>query len=138
LTATEGVAYHGPSTRSNLDGITAERAAARPVPHAHSIWELVLHLRFGREWSLEAIRGKKLDADDWWPTPGAQGPEEWSSLLRSLDDLRDRVLKTVEALSPEQVSAAQSGFRFLIHHELYHSGQIALARKASGMPGRPG
>ena len=34
----------GDSLFEILEGVTAERAAARPVANAHSIWELVLHI----------------------------------------------------------------------------------------------
>ncbi len=42
--ALEGEAWHGPSVLESLAGVTAEEAAAHPIPGAHSIWELVLHL----------------------------------------------------------------------------------------------
>ena len=42
--AFNGQAWHGPSLLSLLAGVTAEQAAAHPVPGAHSIWELTLHI----------------------------------------------------------------------------------------------
>ncbi|HEX9005142.1 MAG TPA: DinB family protein, partial [Blastocatellia bacterium] len=42
--AYQGEAWHGPSLRELLDGVTAEQAAAKPIPNAHSIWELVNHI----------------------------------------------------------------------------------------------
>ena len=39
-----GDAWHGPSLKSLLDGISAEDASKHPVPGAHSIWELVNHI----------------------------------------------------------------------------------------------
>ena len=36
--------WHGPSARQVLEGVTAAAAAARPIPGAHSIWELALHI----------------------------------------------------------------------------------------------
>jgi uncharacterized damage-inducible protein DinB len=41
--AFEGEAWHGPSVLALLDGVTAQQAAAHPIPGAHSIWELTLH-----------------------------------------------------------------------------------------------
>ncbi len=40
----EGPAWHGPSVLEALEGLTPEAAQAHPVPGAHSVWELVLHL----------------------------------------------------------------------------------------------
>ena len=46
----EGEAWHGPALMEILDGIDAKTAAARPLPKAHSIWELVAHIAaWGRE-----------------------------------------------------------------------------------------
>ena len=42
--AFEGEAWHGPSVLALLDGVTAQQAAAHPIPGAHSIWELTLHI----------------------------------------------------------------------------------------------
>ena len=43
-----GPAWHGPSVRVALRGISAEQAAARPAPGRNTIWELVLHLAYAR------------------------------------------------------------------------------------------
>ena len=57
-----GGAWHGPALREALAGVTAEQATMRPVPGAHSIWELVLHL--APEDSLELrVRGAGSDDD---------------------------------------------------------------------------
>ena len=40
-----GDAWHGPSLDELTDGLTAKQAAAHHVSEAHSIWELVLHMR---------------------------------------------------------------------------------------------
>jgi hypothetical protein len=46
-TAFEGAAWHGPAVLELLAGVTQEQAFARPIPGAHAIWELVLHLGGG-------------------------------------------------------------------------------------------
>jgi hypothetical protein len=40
----EGDPWHGSPLRQILTGLTSAQAAARPLPKAHSIWELVLHM----------------------------------------------------------------------------------------------
>lgn len=42
--AWDGDPWHGDPVRRVLEGITADQAAARPLPHAHGVWELVLHM----------------------------------------------------------------------------------------------
>ncbi|MGH8163979.1 MAG: hypothetical protein ACREP1_06565, partial [Rhodanobacteraceae bacterium] len=49
----EGHAWLGPSLKELLSGIDEAHAARRPIPHVHTIWELVLHItawmRIGRD-----------------------------------------------------------------------------------------
>jgi hypothetical protein len=42
--AFEGDAWHGPSVLEALTGVNAKMAAAKPIPTAHSIWEIVEHI----------------------------------------------------------------------------------------------
>ena len=42
--AFQGEAWHGPSVLELLSDVDAATAAAHPLPDAHSIWELVLHV----------------------------------------------------------------------------------------------
>ena len=39
-----GNAWHGPALRNLLDGVSEKQAVARPLPNAHSILELVVHV----------------------------------------------------------------------------------------------
>ena len=38
-----GPAWHGPSLKTALAGVTARQATLRPIPQAHSIWEIAGH-----------------------------------------------------------------------------------------------
>ena len=39
-----GPMWHGPALSENLEGVREDQARAHPLPDAHSIWELVLHI----------------------------------------------------------------------------------------------
>ena len=56
--AYEGDAWHGPSVREALAGVTAQQAHARPLTNAHSIWELVHHIAV---W--ENVGRRRLEGD---------------------------------------------------------------------------
>lgn len=68
--AYDGDAWYGPSLRDSLQGVTSEKAMARPIPGAHSIWEIVLHVT---AW-LGAVRDRlergvvTLPTEGDWPT----------------------------------------------------------------------
>ena len=70
----EGDAWHGPSLREALDGVTAEQAADRPIGQAHSIAELVAHISGWSDLVRRRIGGETVsepDGGDWpvvsWP-----------------------------------------------------------------------
>ncbi len=66
--AYEGKAWHGPSLREILDGVTAEQAARKPLAQAHSIWELVLHISAWESAVLKGLEGEyteEPDEGDW-------------------------------------------------------------------------
>ncbi|MGH7628258.1 MAG: DinB family protein [Gemmatimonadales bacterium] len=48
-----GDPWHGSSARAVLAGVSAAQAAVRPIPNAHTIWELVLHVT---GWRREVAR----------------------------------------------------------------------------------
>ena len=43
-----GDTWHGSPVIHILRGVTATQAASRPVPHGHTIWEIVLHMAGGK------------------------------------------------------------------------------------------
>ena len=51
-----GDAWHGPALRDVLTGLTPDEAA-RPLPNAHSIWEIVLHIAGWEEVFLRRLEG---------------------------------------------------------------------------------
>src|SRR5215207_1600213 len=68
--AFEGEAWHGPSVLAALSDITAQQAAAHPIPGAHSIWELTLHIAAWERACKRRLEGdpaQLTDAEDWEP-----------------------------------------------------------------------
>ena len=55
--AFEGGAWHGPSVKEVLHGVTAAQAHARPLPNAHSIWELVQHIAVWEDVGRRRLEG---------------------------------------------------------------------------------
>jgi len=129
-----GDAWHGPSLRSVLEGIDDAEAKARPVSGAHSIAELAAHILAWREETLRRLEGngRDLPMEENWPEP-----LEWSELLERLDLSHDRLTKAVAALPEEILDEKVKGRREshyvllqgMIHHDLYHAGQIAILKK---------
>lgn len=151
----DGDAWHGPALADALDGVDAATAAARPIPGAHSIWELVLHLTV---WTAEvarraggAVAGMPAEGN-WRSAPQTPDAPAWEAARRDLDAARDTLLTTVAALPADQldrdVPRADPGnadvgpqtyalmLTGLAEHNAYHGGQIALLRRAAAAMAR--
>ncbi len=139
--AFEGEAWHGPSLRELLDGVTAETAAAKPLPAAHSIWELVLHIAGWENVVRRRLAGEVLpDLADEENFPAIQNPSEaaWQQTLQELarnhHALREAIAKLDDAQLAESVPGKSYSVYGMLHgviqHDLYHAGQIALLKKA--------
>jgi hypothetical protein len=145
--AEAGPAWHGAALAENLDGIDAAQAASRPVPEAHSIWEIVLHLT---GWTREVARrlqggrpGQPVEGDR--PAVGRVSEEAWGRTRAALSEahsgLADAVGRFPESRWTEQVGGERdaplgTGVSYaamvagLAQHAAYHGGQIGLLRKA--------
>lgn len=135
-----GGAWHGPALRQVLRGVTAKQAAARPIPGAHSIWELVLHIT---AWTL-AIRRRalgeavELSPRQNFPPVGKATPAAWRKTQQALAAAHRQLERTVARLPEARLSKTVPGRKhtvyFMLHgmvqHDLYHAGQIALLKKA--------
>jgi uncharacterized damage-inducible protein DinB len=119
-----------------LEGVAGQQARERPIPGAHTIHELVLHLaswmRIARE-RLTATADRDATPEENWPAPGA-----WNDALLTLEKeqraLHDAVLQFPDIRLDERAPAHEpQTFYVLLHgivqHNLYHAGQIALLRK---------
>jgi hypothetical protein len=86
--AFDGDAWHGPSVIAALSGVTTQQAVAHPIPQAHSIWQIVLHLI---SWKNEVRRrlggaepASPIEGD--WPESGRRDPAAWSAAIAPLRD----------------------------------------------------
>jgi uncharacterized damage-inducible protein DinB len=138
--ALEGEAWHGPAVLELLDGVDAGAAAARPLPGAHSIWEIVLHLAAWHDAVRRRVGGEvvQLDgAEDWPPASGA-GEAAWAAACDALSASYRRLYETILTLQDSELERRTPGkdyaLYFMLHgvvqHDLYHAGQIALLKKA--------
>lgn len=142
--AFEGKAWHGPSLRELLADVTADAAAARPLPGSHSIWEIVLHVGV---WQLAVTRGlegaampAELSTEEDWPPLTDASEASWRDALAELEGghgrLREAVRKLSDADLDKIVAGREYSVYFMLHgvvqHILYHAGQIALLKKARG------
>ena len=144
-----GDPWHGSPLVQILDGIAAEQAASHPVAGGHSIWELVLHIT---AWQGEVQRrlsgAPASDPEEGdWPAVGDTAPERWRRALEALRAAHDRLLAAIRELPDAKLFEPTNdprnrplgtgvSYYVLLHgivqHDVYHSGQMALLKKAMG------
>jgi uncharacterized damage-inducible protein DinB len=138
--AFDGEAWHGPALMETLEGIDAKTAAARPIPTAHSIWELVLHISAWERVITRRIRGEKLTLSDEENFGHITSLNEnaWREAVKTLREDHDELIKSVSSLPESKLSDTVPGkdynvlFMLLgaVQHAAYHGGQIALLKRS--------
>jgi uncharacterized damage-inducible protein DinB len=139
--AFEGHAWHGPAVRELLADVTAAKAAGRPLPNAHSIWEIVLHMATWERVVRRRLQGEAvadLPTEEDWPPVRDSSDAAWRRAIDDLEqanhDLRNTMVRTSEARLAEMVPGKDHSVYVMLHgiiqHDLYHAGQIAVLKKA--------
>src|ERR1700737_1657801 len=92
--AYDGPAWHGPALRELLAEVTEDQASHRPVPGAHSIQELVLHIaawmRIARE-RLTATRNRDHPEEENGPPADTPGADALAGLEREQRALEEAI-----------------------------------------------
>jgi len=138
--AFEGEAWHGPALRELLADTTAAKAAERPLPAAHSIWEIVLHIAAWKNIVRRRLEGEvvvNVPLEEDWPSVKETNDAAWKGALSELEQahraLYEKVAGFDEARLSEIVPGKNYSFYILLHgaiqHDLYHAGQIALLKR---------
>ena len=152
-----GPMWHGPALGELLQTVTAAHAAARPIPGAHTIWELALHLTAWVDLARARLGGDALDHPppdvDWPPPPaaaadasGASDGAAWNAAVARLAAAHHALAADVRALDraalarpvPGQQHTVAAMLHGVVEHGAYHGGQIALLVRALGAAPAPG
>ena len=139
--AYEGNAWHGPSVKEVLTGVTAAQAHARPLQNAHSIYELVRHIAVWEDVGRRRLQGDPAEvvvsSPEDWPSPDDTSEAAWEQAKAALDRghqaLVDAIACVPESRLDEPILEGKSSVYVTLHgviqHDLYHAGQIALLKK---------
>lgn len=137
-----GPAWHGSSLMDNLNGVSAEVAAAKPLVvregGAHSIWEIVNHLSAWQQAVIQVMDGSSyvtLTGDADWP----EVTGEWETAIADLESSHKQLCEQLIAVPDDKLREHVPGvdyswevlLRGIAEHTLYHAGQIGLLKKAA-------
>ena len=144
--AHDGDAWHGSPVRSILNGVTHTEAAARLIPGAHSIWELVLHMAGWRNEVARRATGQPAaePVGGDYPKIGDPTAARWRDALVALDASHRNLVEVTRKIDDAQMLRPTvdprnrplgTGVTYyellhgIVQHDAYHAGQIALLKK---------
>src|SRR5262245_59131893 len=138
--ALEGEAWYGPSWREVLKGVTATDAQRRPVPDAHTIGEIVLHVTTWHEAALKRFAGEspQVTPEEDWRVAKFASDQEWFAATQRLFETGKTLENAVSAFPEARLQEKRpnlDGTWFelaigMLQHDLYHAGQAGLLKKA--------
>ncbi len=138
--AFEGGAWHGPALLELVEEIHVDHAAAKPIAHAHSIWEIVLHIAAWQDAVLKRLNGEAVDlnGDQDWPPVNDNSEGAWDEAIEWLKTGHKKLAQRIAALTdtdllnkvPGRDHTVYMTVHGLIQHNLYHAGQIAILKKS--------
>ena len=134
----DGQAWHGPSVGESLADVSAAAAARRPIGAAHSIWEIVHHVRVTDALVRAHVTGEPLVEEPEWPSVADTGDSAWRAALDALEgtqrSLREAVARFPVGRLHQTIPGKPHSFWYelmgILHHDLYHAGQISLLKKS--------
>lgn len=124
-----------------LEQVTEASAFTRPIPDLHSPAELLSHLIVWRRVNIRRLNGETVELDvehpDNWKTNDELRPIGWENLkeeffsskqdvIALLDGKDDTYLDAVSTYYGKNVKYLLQG---LVHHDLYHLGQLGITVK---------
>jgi uncharacterized damage-inducible protein DinB len=130
-------AWHGPSVKETLKGVTKDQADHR-FPNTHTIIELVTHMTAWRVYVTKRLQGNDTyEVSDELNFPTSTN---WKKAIHDLEESQKDLLTALDAFPEEKlndlVAHPEAKFTFytllhgIIHHDVYHAGQIKLITKS--------
>lgn len=138
--AFERRSWHGTNFRGSIRGLSAGRAAWRPGPGRHNIWEIVVHVAYWKYAVRRRLAGGKrgsfpMAGSNWFPRPLDPTERAWRSDVDLLVEEHRRLRATIAAPEPEGPERDSARARRLqlirgvVAHDLYHAGQVQLLKR---------
>lgn len=135
-----GGSWHGPSVLEVTKGISP-KVAAHKAGDVHRIAELIYHIT---SWKIFAVKRLQGDADynieddkKNWGNFNVIDQFELETLMMELSLAHDELIKELEKKFDDDLFEIVPGSEYtyftllngIIHHDLYHTGQMAVLKK---------
>lgn len=138
----DGPMWYGNNLAETLKGISWQQAFVKPTGFKHNIYEYVKHLHCWRTFVTEYLKGNntytvELNSETDWVKNYEATEESWLQALTDLQNSQTELMAALEPFTDERLEETVPGKKFnwyvmlhgLVHHDIYHSGQISLLKK---------
>ena len=136
----EGEPWYGQSVMRKLENVPYKIGYETCIPDSHSVAEIIGHLISWKEFVLRKLNGDvdyeiEQDSDKDWPPIEVRSQEQWEHLKRDLVGAQSKIYSSLEKLESdsvldEKIPGKEYTYEYLIrgviHHDIYHLGQIGL------------
>ena len=136
----EGSLWFDQCVKDKIDGLSDAEALTSPIPQVHSVAEHVSHML---EWRKECmirfkgLRTELMNSPDDWKDNTELSKIGWTELKNAFYNSQSELIRLMESQDDTYLETkfldTEYNFHYLIegiiHHDLYHLGQIGLTIK---------
>jgi|SRR5271163_3362496 len=134
-----------------VEDLSAELAARSVAGFPHSIGQLVFHMNYWMEYEVRRIRGERPaypehSSESFPPAPSPADAQDWNRLrkrfaglltefavlAKSSPEEMQRPIETVHDGDRKLAGTLEAVLWQMVAHNSYHTGQIAMIRRALG------
>lgn len=140
-------AWHGPTLKGSLRGLSAAETGWRAARGRHCIAEIAAHCAYWKYTVVRRFRGDKrgsfpLKGSNWFRLPEPLDELNWRQIRQLLDEQHAQLLQVAAEVRPTDWDVVPAGSKIsnlrilqgIALHDVYHAGQVqtikALLRKA--------
>ncbi|HRG88282.1 MAG TPA: DinB family protein [Chitinophagales bacterium] len=138
----DGPMWYGNNLTETLKNVSWQQAFKKPVGFKHNIYEYVMHLYCWRKFVTEYLQGNntytvELNSETDWVKNYEVTEANWLQAVADLQNSQTELMAAMELFSDDRLKDTVPGKKFnwyvmlhgLVHHDIYHSGQISLLKQ---------
>jgi uncharacterized damage-inducible protein DinB len=136
----DGKLWADVNLKEKVSAINETNAFIQPIKDMRSIAEIVSHMLVWRQYTINTIKGSSntltMESPDNWKSNELLKPIGWKNLLDAFESSNEELITLLNEkddtfLKEEYKSGSRFDFLLegIIHHDLYHLGQIGITLK---------
>lgn len=138
----DGPMWYGTTIRKTLKDISWEKAFYKPAAFSHNVYEYVKHMSCWRKYVVEYLKGNhtysvEINSESDWITKYEVSELSWLQALGELEATQTELIEVFEGFTDDRLEETVPGNKYnwyvmlhgLVHHDIYHSAQIAILKK---------